>query len=246
MKKLIMRIPYSWLKDHIDLRISPQRLANRLTMSGLEVEEMIDCDGDPILEINVTPNRGDCLSVLGLAREVAALTGQPLKKPAAKTRKKPAEYQKTKEYSFNAAIKNASLVPRYMAQVIADVKIGPSPSWMVRRLEMVGLRSVNNVVDATNYVLLEFGQPLHAFDYEKLAGNVLTARPAKRGETIKTLDGKEHQLMSQDIVIADAKKSVALGGVMGGENTEVTSQTRHLVIESAFLIQWLFEKPVSD
>jgi len=229
-----LKVPYSWLKDHVDLRISAQKLIHRLTMAGLEVEDVMDCDGDPVMEINVTPNRGDCLSILGIAREVSALTGQALRQPAPKSRKKPAAYEKTNEYPFDVAIKNITLVPRYMAQIIADVKIEVSPSWMVRRLELMGLRSINNVVDATNYVLLEYGQPLHAFDYHLLKGNFLQARPAKRDEVIRTLDGVDRSLMSHDIVIADHDKAVALGGIMGGENTEITSNTRCIVIESAF------------
>jgi phenylalanyl-tRNA synthetase beta chain len=228
-----MKVPYSWLKDHVDLRISPKRLTECLTMAGLEVESMIDHDGDPILEINVTPNRGDCLSVIGVAREISALTGQTLKKPAPKTRQKPAKPEKTQDFPLQVTVKNSRLVPRYMAQVIADVKIGPSPSWLVRRLEMVGLRSVNNVVDATNYVLFEYGQPLHAFDYDQLTSHALVTRPAKRDEVLKILDGGSHKLLNHDIVIADTKKAVALGGIMGGGNSEVTAKTRHLVVESA-------------
>jgi phenylalanyl-tRNA synthetase beta chain len=184
---------------------------------------------DHILEVAVTANRGDCLSHWGMAREVAALTGGTLRLKAVR----PREGTTSIRDLTAVTVKAADLCPRYAARVIQGVRIGPSPFWVRRRLVLSGLRPVNNVVDATNYVLLEMGQPLHAFDHTRLERGRIVVRRAVKGERIVTLDGQERALEPGMLVIADARSPVAIAGVMGGLATEVTGTTRDLLLESA-------------
>lgn len=189
---------------------------------------------DVVLDIAITPNRGDCLSVLGLAREIAALFEIPLIEP----RIAPIRPRVASSMLVEIAIDAADLCPRYAALVMADVKIGPSPIKLRRRLELAGMRPISNVVDATNYVMLELGQPLHAFDYERIGGKRIIVRRAGSDRTMVTLDGATRDLVPDDLVIADANGPVALAGVMGGHNSEVSEATRSILLESAY-----FEPP---
>jgi len=185
--------------------------------------------GDTILDIDVTPNRPDCLSVLGVARETAALTGQKLSPP-------PADYPEEGppiEGQASAEIRDPDLCPRYSAALISGVKVGPSPSWLRDRLEAYGMRPINNVVDITNYVMIEMGQPLHAFDFEAIRGSKIIVRRAVPEEKFTTLDGVERKLNFRMLVIADAERPVALGGIMGGLDTEVTPSTTSILLEAA-------------
>jgi phenylalanyl-tRNA synthetase beta chain len=185
--------------------------------------------GDTILDVDVTPNRPDCLSVLGVAWEVAALTAQKLSLP-------PSDYPEEGlpiEDLASAEIRAPDLCPRYSAGLVLGVKIGPSPSWLQERLEAYGMRPINNVVDITNYVMIEMGQPLHAFDFDTLRGRKIIVRRAGPGEKFVTLDGVERELNPQMLVIADAERAVALGGIMGGLETEVTPSTRAVLLEAA-------------
>lgn len=185
--------------------------------------------GETVLEAEITPNRGDCLSMIGIAREVAVVTGQDLKLPVSKI-------QEAKERVFDmlsVEIKDKELCRRYMARIIKNVKIGDSPKWMQERLSSSGVRPINTVVDVTNYVMLEMGQPLHAFDAEKISGGKIIVRKAEKGEKIETLDGVSRELDINDLVIADAQKAVALAGVMGGASSEVRKNTTTIVLESA-------------
>jgi len=184
---------------------------------------------DHILEIAVTPNRGDCLSHWGIAREVAAVTGGTLCLDATKPREDGPPIQAL----ASVAVEDTALCPRYAARVVQGTTIGPAPFWMRRRLTLLGLRPINNVVDATNYVLLEMGQPLHAFDHARLEEGRIVVRRAKAGERIITLDGVERRLAPEMLVIADAVRTVAVAGVMGGAATEVTGTTQDLLLESA-------------
>jgi phenylalanyl-tRNA synthetase beta chain len=185
---------------------------------------------DTVFEINVTPNRPDCLGVIGIAREVGLLTGTPVQRP--KTRLK--ETGPVIEKIAKVQIKDATGCPRYAARLIQNAKIGPSPKWLVQRLHAVGLRSISNVVDATNYVMLETGQPLHAFDFELLEKAKIVVQRAHSGEKFQTLDEKEHTLHTEDLLICDGERPVALAGIMGGLNSEVSSNTRHVLIECAY------------
>jgi len=185
--------------------------------------------GDVIFDLDVTPNRPDCLSVIGIAREIAALTGEPF-------RLSPVHYEELEDSidSFASVdIAEPDLCPRYCASLITGIKIAPSPSWLQQRLNSCGMRPINNVVDVTNYVMLEYGQPLHAFDYHKLKGRQIIVRRAGNGETITTIDGSERTLNPDILVIADKEEAVAVAGVMGGLASEVTDRTDTILLESA-------------
>jgi phenylalanyl-tRNA synthetase beta chain len=182
-------------------------------------------------EIGLTPNRADCLSVFGIAREVAAFTGNALQIP-----QRP-EFDPAPENIHDltsVTIESPDGCPRYMARLIRGVKVAPSPDWLAHRLETVGMRSINNIVDVTNYVLMELGHPLHAFDFNRLAGNKIIVKRATDGFRFTTLDGQEHELCSEDVVVCDADQPVALAGVMGGENSEVQDDTVDILLESAY------------
>ena len=185
---------------------------------------------DTVLEAEVTPNRGDWLSILGVARELAAITGARLRHPRPRPRESGAPAAKV----VSVRVEAADLCPRYCARVIRGVNVVPSPLWLRLRLRRAGMRPINAVVDATNYVMLERGQPLHAFDSERLADRRIAVRRATAGERLVTLDGVERVLETTDLVIADGRGPVALAGVMGGERSEVTARTRVLLLESAF------------
>jgi len=185
--------------------------------------------GDVNFDLDVTPNRPDCLSVIGIAREIAALTGEPLRLPQI-------HYEETEDSidSFASVdIAEPDLCPRYCASLITGIKIGSSPSWLQQRLNSCGMRPINNVVDVTNYVMLEYGQPLHAFDYHKLKGRQIIVRRAGNGETITIIDGTERTLNPDILVIADKEEAVAVAGVMGGLASEVTDKTDTILLESA-------------
>ena len=185
---------------------------------------------DVIYDLEVTPNRPDLNSLIGIAREVSAVTGNPLKMPTPA----PKEEGDTAEKFAKVRIDNTELCPRYTARVIHGVKVGPSPAWLRERLERVGVRSVSNVVDVTNYVMLEIGQPLHAFDYHLLSTPEIIVRNAGDGEEFTTIDGQKRTLTSEMLVIADSKRAIALAGVMGGQNTEINERTADVLIESAY------------
>jgi phenylalanyl-tRNA synthetase beta chain len=186
--------------------------------------------GDWVLEVNVTPNRPDCLCLLGVAREVAALTGQRLRFPGGKG----GEGTPDAESLTSVVLERPDLCPRYVAKLILGVKIAPSPFWMRRRLEAQGVRSINNIVDVTNYVMLEMGQPLHAFDFDRLEEKRIVVRTAAPGQTFITLDGTAHSMPDEVLMICDGKKPVALAGIMGGLNSEVEEGTTHILLESAY------------
>ena len=196
---------------------------------GSDVKEILDLN-DVMFDINVTANRPDCQSILGLAREVAAVLGKPVKEPSY-------EYKTDASVSTKNTIKvtdNArDLCPRYISHYVKDVKLSESPEWMRRRLFKMGIRAINNIVDITNYVLLEIGQPMHAFDISNLKNNEIVIRRAKNGEKIITLDEKEFSLNENNLVICDGVKPVALAGVMGGLNSEIKDTTQNVIFEAA-------------
>ena len=201
------------------------------TVVGIKLSEALG-GADTVFDIEVTPNRPDWLSVIGIAREISALTGNPLKVPEVAVSESGEPIEKLTSVTVDAP----DLCPRYSARVIQGVKIGPSPAWLKRILEKVGMRSVNNVVDVTNYVLLECGQPLHAFDYNLLAEKRIVVRRATAGERFAAIDGTQHELAPETLVIADAKKAVALAGVMGGKESEINDQTTDVLLESAWFL----------
>ncbi len=198
---------------------------------GKDIVEVLDLKED-IIDFEITPNRPDCLSIEGLGRETAVATNQKFKNP----RKDIDEMKipdKEEIEGLKVDIKAPDLCYRYIARIVKDVKIGPSPKWMVKRLKACGMRSINNIVDITNYVMLEMGQPMHAFDIESIEGKHITVRRAKNGEKITTLDEIERTLDENDLVISDTKKAVAIAGVMGGQNSEIEKDTKTVVFESA-------------
>lgn len=199
------------------------------TPIGQEVATLIGKD-DVIIEVEVTPNRSDCLSHYGMARHLAAVLDKPLKVPEVQLSKAPPTTAKP----FQVEIEPGAGCRRYCCRLIDGVTVGPSPQWLKNRLANLGLRAVNNVVDATNYVLMGFGHPLHAFDRDQLHGSVIKARQASAGESLITIDGQHHNLSGQELIVADAKQPVALAGVMGGLETEVTNQTKSILLEAAW------------
>lgn len=228
-----MKISYNWLKEFVDLNLSPRDLAAKLTMVGLAVDAVEEHGDDFVLEFDLTSNRPDCLSHLGIAREAAAVIGKSLEMPDVVTGRLSDVPTKASEVA-SVEILNPDLCPRYSARIIKGVKIGPSPEWLVKRLEVMGQRSVNNVADITNYVMLELGQPLHAFDLAMLKGQRIIVRAAQNGEKMTTLDGEERELTSQMLVIADAERAVALAGIKGGEDSGITEKTVDVLLEAAY------------
>ena len=233
-----MLIQLDWLKDYVEWDISSEELAEVLSMGGLEIEsleevELSDGKRTEVMEVNVTPNRGYCLSYRGVAREVAALLGTAFhwNSPDAELAKAIGEIPVTQKIAVEN--REDTLCSRYSAMVIENVTPGPSPKWLVDRLTAMGLRPINNIVDVTNYVMFEYGQPMHAFDRDLLAGFKIIIRRAHKKEAFASLDGSQLTLGEDALVIADAEKPVALAGVMGGANSEVSLSTRTVVLESA-------------
>jgi phenylalanyl-tRNA synthetase beta chain len=227
-----MKISLEWLSDFLAGSIDPNRAAEALTNGGFPVENIESIGTDKILDVEVTSNRGDCLSHRGVARELAALLG--LKFDA---RLPSANLAATTPGSSSPAcpvqIDAPDLCPHYTARIIRKTRIAASPDWLVRRLTAVGIRPINNVVDATNYVMFELGQPLHAFDLKKLHGPRIRVRRAAAGEKITSIDGHQRTLIAEMLVIADADRPVALAGVMGGQESEVSEATTDILLESA-------------
>ena len=185
--------------------------------------------GDTFLELELTPNRGDCLSILGVARELGAITGQPVRIPEIAY----PESEVQIETLARVSIEDPDLCPRYTASVITGISIGPSPPWLQERLNRAGLRPINNVVDVTNYVMLEFNQPLHAFDLDTVTDHHVVIRRANEGEEFTTLDGVNRKLSTDNLLIADTAQAIGIGGVMGGANSEITASTTNMLLESA-------------
>ena len=199
-------------------------------MVGLAIDAVEKQERDSVLDVEVPSNRPDCLSHIGIAREVAVIENTQVHLPA----DKPPRTEGRAESLTAVEIRDADLCPRYAARVVRGVKIGPSPAWLAERLEAIGQRPINNVADVTNYVLHETGQPLHAFDLRKLSGHRIIVRRASPGEKLRTLDGVDRILDSQMLVIADAEQPVALAGIMGGEDSEISASTMDVLIESAY------------
>jgi phenylalanyl-tRNA synthetase beta chain len=225
-----MKILLSWLQEFVVVSADPRRLAEELTMLGLTVDSVEASDGDALFEIDVTTNRPDCLSHYGVARELALRHGGlKIAFPDAS-----GGALRARKRDPVVAIKATDLCRRYSARIIRGVQVGPSPDWLARRLERVGVRSINNVADATNYVLMEYGHPLHAFDMDRLEGQRIIVRRAADHEALRTLDGVERRLATTDLVIADERRAVALAGVMGGLDTEISLHTKNVLLESAW------------
>jgi phenylalanyl-tRNA synthetase beta chain len=227
-----MRVPFEWLKEFVHISVSAEEVADRLTMIGFEVEAIERFEDDTIFEVNVTPNRPDCLSIIGIAKEISAAYRLPLVFPNY-------NIDEIESFSdFTVDILNPELCNRYAGRVIKGVHISDSPEWIKKRLEKCGIRSINNIVDITNYVLLEFGHPLHAFDAEKIAGKrirIATPDTTDLQEVrIYTLDGIERKVPEDALLIWDSEKPIAIAGIMGGLNSEVDKKTKNIFLESAY------------
>jgi phenylalanyl-tRNA synthetase beta chain len=231
-----VRILVSWLRDFVDVPVAPSKLAADLHMAGFEVASVeappgaSDTSADAVIDLEITANRPDCLNVIGIAREVSTLYRTPLKAPAL-IDLGPSDPSRAGE--LRVAIVDAARCPRYCGAT-ATIHVAPSPDWMQQRLTAAGVRPINNIVDVTNYVLLEVGQPMHAFDLDRLVGHALHVRLARDGERLKTLDGQDRALTADMLVIADDQSAVALAGVMGGAASEVTGTTHTIALESAY------------
>lgn len=224
-----MIVSWNWLKEYVRLDMSVDSLTERLVMSGLNLESVSDVEGDMAIDLEVTSNRPDCLGHIGIAREVATLFDREVTLPATEPVAKVAATPTV----TSVGIECLDHCPQYIARVVRGVKVGPSPAWMQRRLTTLGIRPINNIVDITNYVLMECGQPLHAFDFDKLHGKKIIVRMAKRGEKITAIDGKDYELDPSMCIIADADHPVAIAGVMGGKETEIGDGTTSVLIEVA-------------
>jgi len=224
-----MLIPVEWLREFVDAPADAPALAERLTLTGNEIEEIRESEGGPVFYLKLTPNRADMTSIRGAAREVAALYDVPFRAPAFGL-----DASGPEAPDVRVDVERPDLCPRYIARVIRGVRIGPSPDWLRRRLEAAGERSINNVVDATNYVLLEYGQPLHAFDLEKLHERRIVVRLARPDEPFVAIGGDEHTLTPETLVIADGTRAVAIAGVKGGQETEVSAATTEVLLEAAY------------
>ncbi len=237
-----MRIPYTWLKEYLPTDMPAAELADVLTMGGLEVEEIDEWtseDGqasDLVFVTSVTSNRGDLLSMYGVARHAAALLGVEAALPAHSipaTAEPAVAESDLKQGDARVTIECVEGCPRYSALRVTGVAVGPSPTWLAHRLEAAGLRPINNVVDASNYVLWELGQPLHAFDHRLVVGGHIIVRRAEAGEKLVTIDETERKLTPEELVIADPKGAVALAGIMGGVDSEMRDRTSDVLVESA-------------
>jgi phenylalanyl-tRNA synthetase beta chain len=225
-----MKVSLNWLKEFVDTPTDPRQLKADLTMVGLNVESLVAVADDWVLEVEITTNRPDCLSHYGVAREVATVYRKPLKRLEIFVKESGA--RSSEEISIQ--IVDPDLCARYCGRVIQNVQVKPSPAWLAKRLEAVGQRPINNVADITNYVLLELGHPLHAFDLARIKERKIIVRRALPGELLRTLDGTDRVFTSENLVIADAQRPVALAGVMGGEDSQISSSTHSVLLESAW------------
>ena len=225
-----MKIVYNWLKEFVDATAAPSDLRARLSLAGVAVDSIEESPAGPVLDVEITANRPDCLGHFGIARETAAIYRLPVKPLQPKLR----ESAEKVTDATRVDIESPELCGRYTARILRGVKIQPSPDWLRERLAAIGQNSINNVVDITNYVMFELGQPLHAFDLDKLQDRRIVVRRAKPGEKMRTLDGAERTLAKEMCVIADATRAIAIAGVMGGSETEISSASRNILIESAW------------
>jgi len=225
-----MKVLYNWLKEFVELTAAPEELRTRLSLSGTAVEALELTAAGPLLDAELTSNRADCLGHYGIAREAAVLYGLPLKRVDPHPRESGEQVATATRVQIDAP----ELCGRFTARVLRGVKVGPSPDWLRQRLEALGQASINNVVDATNYVMIELGQPMHAYDMELLSEKRLVVRRARAGEKLRTLDNIERTLTNEMCVIADAARAVGIAGVMGGGDTEIRSSSRTILLEAAW------------
>lgn len=220
-----MKLSLSWLKEFLDLKISPEEIAEALTLAGLEAEGIEEKEDDLIFEIGLTPNLGHCMSVIGIARELSAILQIPLKRQEI-------SFQESEEkIDVTLKVEDPGKCLRYSCRLVKNVQVGPSPEWLKKRLESIGIRSINNVVDVGNFVMLECGQPLHMFDYNHVEGKTIVVRTGIG--TLQTLDEQVREIPEDALLICDQKKPLAFAGVMGGLSSAITEKTKNVLIEAA-------------
>lgn len=224
-----MKVPLSWLAEMVEVKVEPRRLADDLTLAGLAVDAVETNGKDTVLDLDITTNRVDCMNVSGVAREVSVIYKTPLRPLDVSLR----EAGDPAAKALRVEVEASDLCPRFCARVF-DVRIGPSPQWLRDRLELVGVRPINNVVDVTNYVMMEMGQPSHAFDLAKVPDGRLVIRWAREDERVTTLDGVERALKGRIGVVAGPGGPLALAGIMGGASSEVSDATRTVALEAAY------------
>jgi phenylalanyl-tRNA synthetase beta chain len=224
-----MIVSWNWLTEYVRLDMPVEELTTRLALAGLNHEHTSEVEGDLAIDLEVTSNRPDCLSHLGVAREISVLFQKVLRVPAAQ----PLARGPRVEKSASVRVEAPDLCPRFTARVVKGVKVGESPWWLRKRLQTLGTRPINNVADITNYVMFECGQPLHAYDLGGLTGSAIVVRRGRAGELLKAINGREYTLDPAMLVIADDKRPVGLAGVMGGLDTEISASTANVLIEAA-------------
>jgi len=227
-----MKLSPQWIRDYVDLAVDDRRLAEDLTNVGISVEGVSSSGADTVFEMEIGTNRPDAMNHYGVAREAAAIYDRPLKQLSAFGQQFSANA--SDDPAFPIIVEEPALCPRFSARVIRNTQVKPSPAKIAQRLQLLDQRPISNAVDATNYVLWEIGKPTHVFDMDLLEGAKIIVRKARGGETLKTLDGVERKLTTEDLVVCDAKKPVGLAGVMGGYDTMITEKTRNILIESAW------------
>lgn len=233
-----MKININWLREFVDIDIDIESLSTNLTNQGVSVESVTEVGDDYVLDLEITPNRPDLLSIFGIAREIKAMLHKDFKKNPFLI-----EHNKGNNHcKIKVEVEDSSDCPRYTGCYMEGIKVDKSPDWMQRRLELAGIRPINSIVDITNYVLLEMGHPLHAFDADTLEGRKIIIRRANKKETLTTLDGVTRELDSTYLVIADSKNPTALAGIMGGEDSEIKENTKNIFIESAYFNPALVRK----
>ena len=230
-----MKVPLSWIREFVDVTASAEEIGTLMSVRGLPLEGLEPHGDDLVMDFEITANRPDCMSVIGIAREIATAYELPMRSDGRsddRSSERPSERSSERP---DVTIEAPDLCGRYVAAV-ADVTVGPSPQWLQNRLLMCGVRPISNIVDITNYVMLETGQPMHAFDLGKMREGRIIARRAKPGETMTTLDGKKRTLTPDMLVIADAESAEDIAGVMGGASSEITDRTKRIVFEAAYFI----------
>lgn len=225
-----MIAPLSWLKEYVDITLTPKELGEKLTEVGLGCEKITKTTDDTIFELEITPNRPDCLSIIGVAREIAAIENKKIKYPTFKTKfnlRSHLEGVKLKPLIIKTS---PEINPRFTGIIISGIKVGESPKWLKEKLEKMGQRSINNIVDITNYVMLELGNPIHAFDYDKIAGQTMIVSQAKGGEEFESVDGIKYHLPKGAVIISDKEKVIDLCGIKGGKNSGTYEGTKNIFI----------------
>ena len=226
-----MKITKSWLDDHLDASGSTEEICHELTMAGLEVDEISKIDNDDLIDIDLTPNRSDCLSVSGISRELKSINSK-YKEQTIKENNVPYHYCENTKINF--VITNKEVCPRYGYIFLKNVDYEcVLPEVISKRLQNIGINLIHPIVDLLNYLMIDFGQPMHAYDADKISGDI-SIRYAKQNESFKALDGIEYQLNSENIVISDSKKIISLAGIIGSQDSAVTKKTKNIIIESAF------------